>query len=288
VAREVAAIRRPLMNALAVLGLALAAAIAVQVRVGLAPLRRLVGAVAAVREGRAERLPAARDAELVPLVAEINDLLDDNRAVIARARTHAGNLAHALKTPLSVLANAPDPATVQAMVGRMDGLIGYHLRRARLAGAGLSAAARTPLGGVLEDLSLVLRGALAARDLRLTVEGEAVFAGERQDAEEMLGNLLENAAKWARSAVAVRLETAGGRVRVSIEDDGPGIPPEARAFVLGRGARLDEGTPGTGLGLPIVADLAALYGGGLTLGESAMGGLAAQLDLPGPGARKAG
>jgi signal transduction histidine kinase len=259
-------------------------AIAVQVRVGLAPLRRLVADVAAVRQGKAEGLPPRRDAELAPLVREMNDLLADNRAVIERARTHVGNLAHALKTPLSVLANAPDAATAQAMVARMDGMIGYHLRRARGAGAGLAVAARTPVAGVLDDLALVLRGACAARGLALAVEAtpQAVFAGERQDAEEMLGTLMENATKWAAARIAVRAGVEGGQLVVTVDDDGPGIAPEARAFVLGRGARLDEGTPGQGLGLPIVADLAALYGGSLALEGSPLGGLRARLVLPAP------
>lgn len=282
VAEEVAAVRRPLLLSLALLGLGLVLAIAVQVRVGLAPLRRLVAHVAAVREGRAHSLPPARDAELAPLVAEMNDLLADNRAVIDRARTHVGNLAHALKTPLAVLANAPDAATAQAMVARMDGMIGYHLRRARGAGAGLAVAARTPLAPVLDDLALVLRGACAARGLALDIETgpDAVFAGERQDAEEMLGTLMENATKWATARIAVRTAVDGGRLLVTIDDDGPGIAPEARAFVLGRGARLDEATPGQGLGLPIAADLAALYGGSLVLEASPLGGLRAVLSLP--------
>jgi signal transduction histidine kinase len=284
VAEEVAAVRRPLLLSLALLGLGLVLAIAVQVRVGLAPLRRLVADVAAVRQGKAEGLPPRRDAELAPLVREMNDLLADNRAVIERARTHVGNLAHALKTQLSVLANSPDAATAQAMVARMDGMIGYHLRRARGAGAGLTVAARTPVAGVLDDLALVLRGACAARGLTLAVEAapQAVFAGERQDAEEMLGTLMENATKWAATRIAVRAGVEGGRLVVTVDDDGPGIAPDARAFVLGRGARLDEGTPGQGLGLPIAADLAALYGGSLGLEASPLGGLRARLVLPAP------
>lgn len=283
--REVATLRRPLLLALALLGLGLVVAIAVQVRVGLAPLRRLVAEVAAVRHGTADRLPPVRDAELAPLVAEMNDLLADNRAVIERARTHVGNLAHALKTPLSVLANAPDADTAQAMVARMDGMIGYHLRRARGVGAGLATVPRTPLAPVLDDLALVLRGACAARGLLLRCDADpgAVFAGERQDAEEMLGALMENATKWARSRIVVHASVDAGRLTVTIDDDGPGIAPEARAFVLGRGARLDEAAPGQGLGLPIAADLATLYGGSLTLTVSPWGGLRATLGLPAAG-----
>jgi signal transduction histidine kinase len=284
VAQEVAAVRRPLLLSLALLGAGLLVAIAVQVRVGLAPLRRLVGQVAAVRQGQAAALPPVRDAELAPLVAEMNDLLADNRAVIERARTHVGNLAHALKTPLSVLANAPDVATTRAMVARLDGMIGYHLRRARGAGAGAATALRTPMIAVLDDLALVLHGACRARGLSLdaNADADAVFAGERQDAEEMVGTLMENATKWARARILVRAVAEEGRLRVTVDDDGPGIAAEARAFVLGRGARLDEATPGQGLGLPISADLAALYGGTLDLCESPLGGLRAVLLLPAP------
>lgn len=281
-ARE-AQVRAPLAKALVVLAGGLAAAVILQIWAGLASLRALGRDIRAIREGRAEHLPPPRVSELDPVVADMNALLDQNRAVLARAREHLGNLAHSLKTPLAALANAlPPDVAEQALIARMDRQIGWHLRRARSAGAARLLGQRSEVGPVVEDIALVLQRPMRDRAITLTCDcAGAVFAGERQDLEEMVGNLLENAVKWARTRIWVSATSQNGLLMLRIEDDGPGMDDQDYATALTRGVRLDEqGAPGTGLGLAIVTDLARLHGGGLKLARSERGGLCAELNLP--------
>jgi len=277
-------VRQPLALSLIVLGAGLAMASLAQVGWGLRTLDALGRDIRAIRGGRAESVPLPPVAELRPVAAELNALLDANRSVIGRAREHLGNLAHSLRTPLSALANTlPADHPGRALVERMDRQIAWHLRRARSAGTLRLLGHSTPVAAVIEELLLVLRRMADARGLSVHVlcHPSLRFAGERQDLEEMLGNLLENAVKYAATRIGVSVGHADRTLRIEIEDDGPGMEDVDHTIALSRGGRLDEmGPSGAGLGLAIVADLAALYGGRLTLGRGAQGGLRATLVLP--------
>jgi signal transduction histidine kinase len=267
-----------------VLGLLIAQVISVQI--ALQPLRRLQAALANIRSGRAARLDGRFPTEISPLAEELNKLVAHNANVVERARTQVGNLAHALKTPLSVLkGEEPDDVESYARLVRkqtevMEQQIEHYLARARTAAMAEVLGARTPVAPVIEDLARTLGKLHRNRDLSTETEAVHVFRGERQDFEEIVGNLMENACKWADSEVLVRTAVEGGRLIVTVEDDGPGLRPEVREAVLRRGARLDESQPGSGLGLAIVKDIAAAYGGALQLSESPLGGLAARVSLP--------
>ncbi len=283
---SMARLRRPLAISLAVLGLALALASFAQVAAGLRSLDRLGRDIRDIGAGRSEALPLPSVAELRPVAHEINALIEQNRKVLARTREHVGNLAHSLKTPLAALDNSlPPDHPGHALVARMDRQIGWHLRRARSSGAARLLGSRTPLAPVIEDILLVLRRPIQDSGLEVAIdipEGTA-FAGERQDLEEMIGNLVENAVKWASSRLRLSARPLGAdRLSIAIEDDGPGMSEADYAHALARGTRLDEnGPPGTGLGLAIVSDLAALHGGRLGLDRAPLlGGLRARLDLP--------
>jgi signal transduction histidine kinase len=276
------------------LGLLLVASTLLQVRFGLRPLVRLRSAVGAVRTGENPRIIGNYPPDLAPLAGELNQLIDTNREILERARTQVGNLAHALKTPLSVMMNEAESGvgeahlsqTVRAQTAVMRDQVQYYLDRARA--AALSGA----LGGVTEvapSLDALLRTFMKISQERgiggsHSVPARLRFRGEKQDLEEMLGNLLDNAFKWANAAVEVSLDPGTGNpgqpLALLIDDDGPGLPEDAMAEVLKRGRRLDESTPGSGLGLSIVVDLAKLYGGELTLYRSPLGGLRARLALP--------
>ena len=273
---------------LVVLGVGLFAAVVIQVHYGLSPMRRLRRALADVRAGSTARLVGRFPDEVTPLADELNALLDHNAAAVERARTHIGNLAHALKTPLSVIANAAaegDGAladTVRLQVTRMGGLVDHHLARARTVAAASVIGARTDARAVGEELRRTLARLYPDREI-VIVDGDAadaVFLGEHQDLQEMVGNLMDNACKWSRETVRVSLARRGQRLAISVEDDGPGLAPDARARVFDRGSRFDEAVPGDGLGLGIVRDVAELYGGSVSLTDSALGGLSATLDLP--------
>ena len=278
-------VRRPLALSLIVLGAGLAAASLAQVGWGLRTLDQLGRDIRAIRAGQTERVPLPPVAELRPVASELNALLDANRQVIARAREHLGNLAHSLRTPLSALANTLTPDHPgRALVERMDRQIAWQLRRARGAGTPRLLGQSTPVAPVIDDLLLVLRRLAESRGLSVTLRCApgARFAGERQDLEEMVGNLLENAVKYALARIRFSVVQHERQLKVEIEDDGPGMADSDHARALSRGGRLDEmGPPGAGLGLAIVADLAGLYGGRLDLGRGALGGLKATLILPG-------
>ncbi|HXQ11867.1 MAG TPA: ATP-binding protein [Caulobacteraceae bacterium] len=274
---------------LIVLGAGLILLVFIQVRVGLGPLFALQKEVADVRVGKADRVVGDYPSELEPLAAELNALVAHDREVVERQRTHVGNLAHALKTPLSVmLAEAerdPGPLadTVERQAEAMRDHVDHHLRRARAAARSQAPRERTAVAPVLEELSHALERIF--RDQAVTIDWRCpetlFFQGERQDLLEMLGNVLENACKFSKRRVRADAEaTTPGRLVVVVEDDGPGLPGEQRAEVFKRGERLDETAPGTGLGLSIVEELARAYGGAATLGDSSLGGLRVTLDLP--------
>jgi signal transduction histidine kinase len=270
---------------------------ALQVRFGLAPLARISQSLAAIRSGRAERLEGKFPVEIAPLARETNALIDSNREIVERARTHVGNLAHALKTPLSVLVNEAvargnDPLAhkVLEQTDIMRDQVARQLERARLAARSTVVGTLTDVPPVVTALANTMEKLYRSRDIAIAVDApeHARFRGEQQDLEEMIGNLVDNGCKWALSRVAIEVmaEKAGADeakslVRIIVDDDGPGLSPEERERVAERGHRLDETKPGSGLGLSIVVELAGLYGGVLTLGTAPIGGLRAELALPG-------
>jgi len=285
---EIKSFDATLIWSLSGLGLGLLAALIIQVRFGLQPLRRLRLALAAIRTGHATRLEGDFPTELQPLADELNTLLEHNAAVVERARTHVSNLAHGLKTPLSVLVNEADASggalaeVVLRQTAVMRRHVDHYLSRARAAAAGQVLGARTEAMPVIEDLRRALARLHADRGITVEASGDAglAFRGERQDLEEMLGNLIDNACKWARRRVRITAGRREGHLVFLIEDDGRGLDETERAAVFRRGHRLDEAMPGSGLGLSIVRDIADLYGGSITLDRSELGGLAARLELP--------
>lgn len=273
---------------LALLGAGLVAAALVQVRVGLEPLRRLERDLAAVRVGRIERIPPGQPAEVAPLVSEVNALLDENAENLLRARCHVANLAHGLKTPLATLtvkldAPAGDPdGQMRRLVEQMDRRIRHHLGRARAAALGGPSRARTALAPRVEDLAAALPKIYADRRIACdtSVPADVSLGCDAQDVDEMMGNLMDNAFKWAGSRVRVAARAEGRQAIVTVEDDGPGLSDSAMPEALRPGRRLDEAAPGHGFGLPIARELAELSGGGLALGRSGLGGLKVELTLP--------
>jgi signal transduction histidine kinase len=267
-----------------------------QVRFGLAPLKRISDSIADIRSGRAERLEGEFPVEIAPLARETNALIDANRAIVERARTHVGNLAHAIKTPLSVIVNEagahgsdPFAQKVLEQADLMRDQVAHHLERARIAARLTIIGTVTEVAPVMQALRRTMEKIHRDRDIAIDIEAsdQAKFRGERQDLEEMAGNLVDNACKWAVSRVYIEVmvqrisETdSGPMLRILVDDDGRGLSAAERAQVSRRGQRLDESKPGSGLGLSIVVDLAALYGGSLTLGTAPIGGLRAELVLP--------
>lgn len=281
---------------LLVLGIGLVGAIFLQVRVGLRPLATLSASLAAVRRGDAQTVDENLPPELKPLAVELNALVRSNREVVERARTHVGNLAHALKTPLSVILNevrgqqAPFAGKVAEQAEVMRAQVNHHLERARMAAQrrviGVSCDVEPVLARLIRAMTRIHRD--RGIDISLDIRTRLRFRGEEQDLEEMTGNLIDNACKWATSRVRVSVAASGKgegaeRIVLTIADDGPGLGESEMAEALKRGRRLDETVPGTGLGLSIVVDLAALYGGDLALARDrgqGGGGLSARLTLP--------
>ncbi|TXN19342.1 sensor histidine kinase [Methylobacterium sp. WL9] len=297
IVNEVDRFRFSLSVTFGLLGLSLALTALLQIRFGLAPLKRLRAALGAIRRGEAHHIPGEYPHDIAPLASETNLLIETNREILERARTQVGNLAHALKTPLSIIVNEvassdapPELAEkIREQAAVMRDQVNYHLDRARaaaLAGTlGTSTEIEPALAGLVRTFGKIYRDKDIAYEVRVS-EGLR-FRGERQDFEEMVGNLVDNASKWASGRVAITAEPVGeqdfARLLVTIEDDGPGLPEEDRVKVLTRGRRLDETKPGSGLGLSIVADLAALYRGRFRLEAAALGGLRAVLEVPGDG-----
>jgi signal transduction histidine kinase len=263
-----------------------------QVRNGLSPLEHLRARLSAVRDGRNRRVEGAYPTEVQPLVNDLNALLEHRERAVGRALTKAGDLAHGLKTPLAVLSQEAEraaagghhdlAATITQQVERMRRQVDYHLAHARAAASGATPGARCALAASVEGLSRTLRR-LHADDglvIQIDVAPEHSVRAQREDVDEMLGNLLDNACKWARSRVTVAASEHEAGIVITVDDDGPGLAPSMRDVVLQRGVRADEAAPGSGFGLAIVRDLAELYGGSISLSSSPMGGLRARLQLP--------
>lgn len=293
--RDVAGFRLMALTVLGLVGLGSVASALFQVRLALAPLERMRRALARIRSGETARFDDDLPSEIAPLAHELDALVDANREAMERARTHVGNLAHALKTPLAVLLNEargsdePLARHVVEQAGLMRDHVQHHLDRARIAAQRRVIGVVTDVEPVIERMVRAMRRIHADRAvvLEAAVESGLRFRGEREDFEEALGNLVDNACKWAKSRVVLRAERepagdrdAPARFVVVIEDDGPGLSPEARVAALERGRRLDETVPGSGLGLSIVAETARLYGGSLELEASPLGGLTCRLRLP--------
>ena len=286
--RPLRAAMAPLLGSLLLLGLALAVATLVQLRIGLRPLKAMRESLAAIRAGKAETLPENQPTELAPLATEINALLAENAAALTNARGHVANLAHGLKTPLATLALALPPhdpdGALQEQVARIDRAVRHHLGRARAGTTGGATRVATALAPVLDDLVQVLARIHAERGVSATVEIDPALtvAVDRQDLDELIGNLLDNAWRFATARIHVTAAPAADArfATLTIEDDGPGIPPEARAAALAAGQRLDERGDGHGFGLSIAYELATLYGGTLSLESPALGGLATVVSLP--------
>jgi signal transduction histidine kinase len=278
----------PVLIALALAGVALVLAMLVQVRFGLRPLQALRTAVAEVRAGRRERISANQPSEIAPLVDELNNLIADNAEGLARARRHVSNLAHGLKTPLASLAVAldergRDPAgELHELIDQMDRRIRHHLGRARAAAQHGPTRAQTSLAARVTDLVAILPKIHPGKSLTVITDiaPQIAVACEAQDLDEMLGNLVDNAAKWASKRMSVSARIVGSEVTIVIEDDGPGLADDKIPEALRPGQRLDESAPGYGFGLPITRELAELYGGALNLGRSDLGGVKATLMLP--------
>lgn len=292
---EADAFSRTLFTILGLLGLGLVVAILVQVHFGLRPLRTLQQRLTAIREGKSERLEGVFPTEIQPVADELNLLIQSNSEVVDRARTQVGNLAHALKTPLSVLGNEaqlnPGPLAdkVIEQSRMMRDQVSLYLDRARRAARAQTLGAVTEVEPVLAGLARTLMRIHQDRGITIVVECRPglKFRGEKQDLEEMAGNLLDNACKWARTNILVevsplRPDSADSRtwLEINVGDDGPGLPEDKRAEAMKRGRRLDETKPGSGLGLSIVTETAQMYGGTLRLGAAKLGGLAAILKLP--------
>lgn len=295
----VARFRGVLAQSLAVLLALLALAAWLQVSVGLRPLRSLQSGLQALRSGRATRLAGRFPSEVQPLVDDLNGLLERQASSLERARQEAGNLAHALKTPLTVLDQAAtqdrtDPARLRRQVREQVQTarrhIDWHLARSRAAALRGVAGQRTPVRPVIDGLARVMARVHAERSLRIDLAVDPAmpdFAGEEQDLQQMLGNLIDNACQWARTQVTVRASSPASlsppgkaELALCIEDDGPGIAPAQREAALARGVRLDESTPGSGLGLAIAQDLALRYGGSLAIEDAELGGTRVTLRLP--------
>jgi signal transduction histidine kinase len=294
-ADEIAAFTRSTLLTLSVFGVGLVISITAQTRWGLRPLDRVRRGLSDLRTGKAARFTGSYPAEIAPLAKELNALLESNQQIIERARTQVGNLAHALKTPLSVITNEArsgkgvlaEKVTEQAEIMRQQ--MGAYLDRARIAARSKVIGAVTEVEPVVGRLIRAMNRIHDDRHLRLVcdVPPHSLFRGEQQDLEEIVGNLVDNACKWAKSEVRIGVgyekpanEEVPGRLIVNIDDDGPGLEPEQRVEATRRGGRLDESKPGSGLGLSIVTDLVALYEGKFSLDRSPAGGLRAAIELP--------
>lgn len=280
---------------LALVGVGLVITTYFQVRIGLSPIERIRQSLQAIRAGDSERLEGDFPLELAPLAQEMNALIEANGETMERARTHVGNLAHALKTPLAVITNearasdVPFARRVAEQSVLMREYIDHHLERARMAAQRRVIGVVTDVGPIVERLARAMRKIHEGRGVEVTVDVTQTmrFRGEKQDLEEMLGNLMDNACKWCggQVAVSIQIDDAGRPddrhfMTIFVDDDGPGLPSDARDAAIKRGQRLDETVPGTGLGLSIVSELATLYGGQFKLSEAPLGGLRCELVLP--------
>ena len=292
---EVSSFRQTLLTVLGLLGAGLLLALLAQVRFGLRPLAEMQHALNDIRGGKIEMLHDDFPGEIQPVADELNLLIQANFEIIERARMQVGNLAHALKTPISVLTNeardnkGPLADKVKERIDVMRDHVNLYLDRARRAARAQTIGSATDVEPVLQSLARTLMRINRDRDLKITVDAPANlrFRGERQDLEEMLGNIMDNACKWAKTKIlvkAIQLPTSSDDGRswmlLTVNDDGPGIPAEKRIEALKRGQRLDESKPGSGLGMSIISETASMYGGVIELSASEWEGLSFNLKLP--------
>lgn len=264
----------------------------VVVRSAIVPFDAMRRRLVEVRKGTARQLPGNYPSEVQPLVDDLNALLAHSDAVVRRAIGKAGDLAHGLKTPLAILSNEAErlenrgdaelAATLTQQIALMKRQVDYHLAHARAVASGTVTGARTSVGESAAGLARTLQRLYAGKNLSIDVDVAPAhcFQGTREDLDEMLGNLVDNACKYARARVAIASTLDDGSLEVMVDDDGPGLDPSMREKVLQRGVRADEAAPGSGLGLAIVSDLAGLYGGSIALDASPSGGLRARVKLP--------
>jgi signal transduction histidine kinase len=287
--------RNRLSIALSLAGLGLVTVTLFQVRFGLLPLRQIENGLAAIRSGTASKLDSRLPVEIEPLQVELNALIQSNQDIVDRARTQVGNLAHALKTPLAVITNeareemSPFGAKVSEQARLMRDQVSHYLDRARMAASAGAIGRVTVVEATAEPLVRTLERIYRDKGVAvtMTIAQGARFQGEKQDLEEILGNLLDNACKWCRKNAFFTVSIEGPdpaskqrRMKLVVEDDGPGLTAEQRAKIGKRGMRLDESKPGSGLGLAIVSDLATSYRGAMSLDASPHGGLLVRVDLP--------
>jgi signal transduction histidine kinase len=288
IGREVWLSMRWLLLGVSIVAAILSGLLIVEIRSGLRPLRVLAEDIERATRGEIARLKPSSYRELNPLISSVNDLIGQVEIVVGRARAHAGNLAHAIKTPLSLISarnetrGTAQDSEIGLSVDTIRRQIDHHLKRARFAGKVRLASDRVPVKSVVDDILLVMERGYRDRDLSIaaSVDDDLVFLGEREDFEEMIGNLVENACKWARSTIVMVVRHSAEGLDIHIEDDGPGLPEHERQRVLERGRRLDEAIAGSGIGLSIVADLVELYGGEIDLQTAALGGLSVLVRIP--------
>lgn len=277
-----------IMGAFVFLGFGLLMAVVLQVRIALTPIRAVSSGIARIREGKASKLPKTELEDVQTLVDELNNLLEHNAILLKRARNRLGDLAHSVKNPLTVINN--EARNMDAEQGRLitkqtsdiSKSVDHYLSRARAFGTEKVLGARSSVKVAVADLVYVMQRICKQQNLRFDDSGlnDCWFRGEAQDLEEILGNLLDNSCKWAEYTVVIQAETAGSRLTITVEDDGPGIPEDEVENVMRRGHKLDVSKPGHGQGLGIVRDIVELYSGKLTLGKSSLGGLKATIELP--------
>jgi signal transduction histidine kinase len=275
-----------------IMGLGLMGAGLWKLRQSLIPFRRLRDRLTTVRRGQERRVEGAYPTEVQPLIDDLNALIENRDRAVKRAMATAGDLAHGLKTPLALLAQEADRAaaagnpeladSISQQVERMSRQINYHLARARASAFGISGAPPCSVAFCAEALVRTVSKLYAERALRISLRIPRDLRAQihREDLEEILGNLLDNACKWATSQMSVEASRSDSAVLLQVDDDGPGLAPCLRTAVLERGVRIDETAPGSGLGLAIVRDLAELYHGSICLDESPLGGLRVRVSLP--------
>ena len=287
--QEISRFRLAVVGILGMFGAGLLLGIFFQVRYGLKPLYQMEQEIADVREGYSEEIKGSYPKELISLATELNTLLRHNKEIVVRARTHVGNLAHALKTPISVILNESAGSSsklsklVQRQASSMATQVDHHLRRASAATRAQALGSRTPVEKSVTDICRTLNKLFSDKNIKIqsSVSDGLVFRGEKQDLDELLGNVLENACKWTKSLVVITARLGDDqRLEIIVDDDGLGLNEQERGMVIKRGERLDEATPGSGLGLSIVNDLVGAYGGKLKLEKSPLGGLRVKLGIP--------
>lgn len=279
---------RHIIGSFVVLGIGLMLAVVLQVRIAIQPLTAISTGISNVREGKAAKLPDDNLEDVQPLVDELNNLLDHNAVLLRRARNQLGDLAHSVKNPLSVINNETrnmEPAQKDLILQQTNDIsksVDHYLSRARTFGTEKVLGSRSGVKSVVEDLVYAMQRIYQEKNLVFDYSHQIDywFKGEGQDLEEMLGNLMDNACKWAISKVLIHCSVENDNLVLTIEDDGPGIPEKEFENVVDRGLKLDDSKPGHGQGLGIVKDIADLYGGSLRLDKSRLGGLKAELTLP--------